>query len=370
MSIQMQGQPRHHNFTFYTLHYNPLNAIIPPMKKSLVHLPKLKRDELKLIAKTILSSVQPEMIILFGSYARGNWVEGPHKQGKGQLVIKKKSDYDILVVTTGKDTAKDITLWDNIDEKCRNLSLTAYARIIAIDIKELNHLLEIGQYFYTDIKQEGILLYDTGKHKLASKRLLRPKELKRIARDHYKQWFESAKGFYRGYEFYLNDCDYKHAAFLLNQATEHAYKGILLVFTNYCPNEHYLGALSESAAKLDESLVDIFPQETARQRRIFKLLDYAYIGARYDPKYRIARTQLETLAKCVTVLIEQMGKICPVRIRVIGQRKPPACKPGKGIKARQKQPRKRKARLRKPRHGRNTRSARRRKKDDIEPENN
>ena len=342
------------------------SAIMPRMKKSLAHLPKHKHDELKLVARTIRSSVQPEMIILFGSYARGNWVEGPHKQGKGLLVIKKQSDYDILVVTTGKDTAKDITLWDNIDEKCRKLSLTAYVRIIAIDIKDLNHLLEIGQYFYTDIKKEGIALYDSGKHKLANERPLRPKELKRIAQDHYKQWFKSAKGFYSAYEFMLGKREYKIAAFQLNQAAEHAYKGILLVFTNYCPNEHFLSTLSETAAKLDESLIDIFPQNTSRQRRIFMLLDYAYIGARYDPTYRIARSQLETLAECVSVLIGQMGKICPARINFIGQRKPPAPKAGKGVKARQKQARKRKAKLKESATGRNSRVAHHRKKQKIE----
>jgi len=50
------------------------------MKKSLTHLPKQKRDELNRIVQTIRTSTQPEMIILFGSYTRGNWKDGPHEQ--------------------------------------------------------------------------------------------------------------------------------------------------------------------------------------------------------------------------------------------------------------------------------------------------
>ena len=76
------------------------------MKKSLAHLPKLKQDELKLIVDKIDSIAEPEKIILFGSYARGDWKDGPHIQGKGRLTIHKKSDYDIFVITddTGKAT--------------------------------------------------------------------------------------------------------------------------------------------------------------------------------------------------------------------------------------------------------------------------
>ena len=66
------------------------------MKKSLAHLPQEKQDELELIRDIILDIVpQAEMIFLFGSYARGDWVDGPHVQGRGRLTIRKRSDYDI-----------------------------------------------------------------------------------------------------------------------------------------------------------------------------------------------------------------------------------------------------------------------------------
>jgi len=313
------------------------------MEKSLSHLPKIKRDELKLVVRTICEIVpDTEKIILFGSYARGNWVDGLHYQSDGLMVIKKKSDYDILVVTAGKASAKDITLWDKVDKACLELSLSTYARIISIDIKDINRLLEIGQYFYTDIKKQGIPLYDTGEYKLADQRLLRPKELKRIAKEHYRQWFKSAREFFYNYEINVEKRRYKNAAFQLNQATEHAYKGILLVFTNYCPNEHYLSTLSEIAAKKHKALANIFPQDTPRQRRLFKLLDYAYIGARYDPDYRIAKEQLETLAECARNLLVQMEKLCPAEISAIGRCKRPA---GEDVRAQLRRARKRKTEL-------------------------
>jgi predicted nucleotidyltransferase len=43
------------------------------MKRSLTHLPKRKRDELKLVTEIILDECPTvQMVILFGSYARGH----------------------------------------------------------------------------------------------------------------------------------------------------------------------------------------------------------------------------------------------------------------------------------------------------------
>ena len=49
------------------------------------------------------------MVILFGSYARGDYIDGPHTQGKGRLTIHKKSDYDILTIGARYDPDYHIT---------------------------------------------------------------------------------------------------------------------------------------------------------------------------------------------------------------------------------------------------------------------
>jgi len=81
------------------------------MKKSLAHLPQLKKNELELITFKIRSLCDDvQMVVLFGSYARGDWKDGQHSQGRGRLIIHKKSDYDILVITEDKKTARNIGL--------------------------------------------------------------------------------------------------------------------------------------------------------------------------------------------------------------------------------------------------------------------
>ena len=283
------------------------------MKTNLSHLPQLKQDELSLFVEKIRTFIEPEMIILFGSYARGDYKE------KNDLDTDSKSghvsDYDILVVTIDESIATDAGLWHKINSECRKLNTSTHPRIIAHDIDLFNKRLQHGHYFFSDIKKEGIILYDSEKHKLADKQELEPAEHKKLLQEYFDHWFDSSKVFYKHFGYSLRDGDYNNAAFNLHQSAEAAYKAILLVFTEYCPNEHFLSLLGEMAVRHNVAIADIFPDNTAEQSQLFDLLDYAYIGARYDPKYKITKEQLEYLAARVRKLQELTETICTEQIK-------------------------------------------------------
>jgi len=283
------------------------------MKKTTSHLPKDKTDELQDIVRLIREECNDVgMIVLFGSYARGGWKE--EADLKPERKSGHKSDYDILVVTGEKSTAVNTGLWKNISKKTFTMGLSTHARIIAHDIQALNIKLAEEQYFYTDVKKEGCLLYDSGNFKLARKRKLKPEEQKRIAQDYYDHWFERAKNFYLLFEYSIEKKIYKEAAFNLHQSTEASYKTILLVFTNYNPNEHLLGLLGSMAEKHESDLENVFPNKTEKDEELFELLDYAYIGARYDPEYLIEKDELEFLSIRVKSLLEITDRICTKKI--------------------------------------------------------
>jgi len=167
------------------------------------------------------------------------------------------------------------------------------------------------------------MLYDTGHFKLARKRKLKPAEKKRIAQDHFNRWFKTAKAFYNSSQRNFNAREYKVAAFDLHQAAEHAYKAVILIFTEYNPREHYLWMLGEMAAEHCPDLIgifprEIFPRETDEQNKLFLLLDYAYIGARYDPNYKITKKQLEYLASRVKKLQKLTRTVCRKKIESYG----------------------------------------------------
>jgi len=285
------------------------------MKKSLAHLPQLKAEELELIAFKIRSLCDDvHMVVLFGSYARGDFKDGPHSQGRGRLIIHKRSDYDILVLTANEYTARDITLWDKVKEKLAQCNLSTHVRIIARDADFVNYKLRQGKYFFTEICEQGIILYDSGRFKLREKKELNPAEAKQIAQANFDEPFTTAKGFYDSFEHKFKKQDYKLAAFMLNQAAEFAYKTVLLVFGSECPQEHHLDILGDLAADYCPELKGIIPRETDEEKELFELLDYAYIGARYDMHYKITKEQLEQLAPCVKKLHEVTERICKAKI--------------------------------------------------------
>ena len=72
--------------------------------------------------------------------------------------------------------------------------------VIYHHIQMVNMRLSEGQYFFSDIKKEGILLYDSKKFKLERRRRLDPAERKRIAQEDFKYWFKLSKGFYQHFD--------------------------------------------------------------------------------------------------------------------------------------------------------------------------
>ena len=277
------------------------------------HLPHHKQVELQTLTHIIKDNCQDvQMIILFGSYARGNYREAKDLDPNSKT--GHISDYDILVVTSKKEIALDDYLWEVINKKIQKHNFSAHPRIITHDITELNNKLSQGQYFYTDIKKEGIMLFNSKKFELEEQKSLNKKERKKIAKEYFKHWFDRARGFFDTYEFRLAKNDNSLAAFNLHQTAESAYKTILLVFSNYNPNEHFLSLLAKDANKYHRDLEKLFPQNNEDQKKLFKLLEYAYIGGRYDTNYQITKEDLEILAKDVKKLLEITGRICKEEI--------------------------------------------------------
>lgn len=285
------------------------------MIKALEHLPKHKQEELEIIKDCILEKIPDvRMIVLFGSYARGSYVEDAHTEGHTTHVYE--SDFDILVATKTKKEANDFNAHDRVEKAIQaTQKVQTPLSIIYHTFSYFNHMVTQGQYFFADIRKEGIHLYHDGKHNLGKAKILEPEERQRIAQEDFNQWFESAKGFFRQFEHASEDQDYKIAAFDLHQATERFYSAVTLVFVNYRFRTHNIELLGIKAVSYDTEFAEAFPQETQEQRRAFTLLKKAYIDARYKKDYEITKEQLEYLGGRVKALQDLTEKICKQKIK-------------------------------------------------------
>ena len=291
------------------------------MNNSLEYLPQHKRDDLRRLTEKIREMCDDvEMIVLYGSYARGDYKE------EEDLAPDRKSgdvsDYDILVVTTEKDTVRNGYLWEKVKEALRTLDLSAWPQLIVHDRWYLAKVLKRKHYFFNDIFVEGIALYDSGVFVPNIREKLTPEERREAAQEHFDHWFESAKEYYQKFVYAFSQ-HYKTAAFDLQQAAECAYKALLLVYTNYTPYNHYLMWHDEAIQDVISDLPDFFPRATQEEEDRFKNFDRAYIGARYDPKYQISEADLRYFAQRVELLMSETESRCRAFLQTLPESSSP-----------------------------------------------
>ena len=278
------------------------------MKTSLSHLPQNKQDQLKALTQIVLNKVPAEMIILFGSYARGDWVED--YQEKYEYV----SDFDILIVTKDKNSAKQVKKSRELEEELMANEDITRTSIIYHSIGFVNDKIERNYYFFVDILREGVMLFDSGKFSLSEPKTLNSAQRVEKSTEEFEHWFESASNFFLSYEDTFNRANYKEAAFLLHQTTERFYAAILLVFTDYKPRIHDIEILGSQVIKQHAEFATVFPVITEEEKRLFVLLKKAYIDARYNRNYRIEKAELEYLGSRVALLRDLTEQVCRERI--------------------------------------------------------
>lgn len=253
---------------------------------------------------------QTTMIILYGSYARGSYVDYDERVEFG-IPTSYMSDYDILVVTDGITDKEAGQKLDNVDELYYKYPESQTpVEFINDDISKLNRDLSEGRYFYTELKREGILLYDSGKHKLARRRKLHYDEIKQQAEEYYNEKLKRANEYFDIAAYCYDKEKYHLASFNLHQTCENLFYAVRLTYTLRNSKQHNLAKLLSSVRKYSPEFSKIFPNETKEEKRLFKLLKSAYVEARYNSEFKVTKEDIDTLRKRVTLLFDLIERIC------------------------------------------------------------
>ena len=302
------------------------------LKNKLKHLPDDKIAGLEFITDKIMESGLAEMIVLYGSHARGDYKDGKIKE-VGGMPTMFRSDFDILVIVDRPDEKeqpdKRLSYFQPVfvgetSIKIKDL-LKPYlteipVQVIVEQISRVNQLIEDRQFFFLDIQREGIELYNSGKCGFVEPpEKVSPEVRRQYAEDYFEMWFKKAKKFFKGARFYLQELDYTESAFMLEQAFEFCYKCIGYVFTHYAPDEHDLFKLREIAEKYEPSLIDIFPIDKLGEKDDFDKLSRAYIGSRYIKDYKVEKSEIVRWKTETEKLLDVTEKACKAKIDILKQ---------------------------------------------------
>jgi len=299
---------------------------------TLDHLSPRRRQELTHVRDVILEELAARIeaapsararryrllkIILFGSFAKGTWFDD-RKSGRA-------SDIDLLVIVSHRALTDMSAFWEEVEDRLfHDPAIRHDVSLIIHTLPEVNTQLKQGQYFFSEIVSQGILLFeDTEPDKNG-----RPKNiLARPATPDPQQTYETAASYHkfwvRNSQFFLQDgrrhigvdaLENNHAAFHLHQAAESAYRMFLLTVTLYAPATHHLGKLRGLVRSIDARLEDAWLPDRRPYKRYFELLRRAYVEARYSPAYETTQEILAWQAARIEQLIEIADALCRERL--------------------------------------------------------
>lgn len=287
-------------------------------------LPESKRRELERAVATVLEGFAKATatrkaerlrdgrilkIILYGSYARGDWVEDP--------VGRYFSDFDLLVVVDHEDLL-DIDFWEEaearlLDDLSSGLMRTPVSLIVH-SLEDVNWKLEHGRSFFIDIVRDGVVLYEISDARFVDPQPLPPETALEEAEEYFADWTESVAEFLDTARYSRGRGYTKKAAFLLHQAVEVLYQGLLQVLTLYSPKAHNLVRLRKMTEPLLPRLAEVWPHETKFEKRCFELLRAAYVKSRYSRHYKITDEELGWLTDRTELLRQIVREACEARL--------------------------------------------------------
>jgi len=277
------------------------------MKTALHHLPAPKQQDIARVVAALTEFEPPEILILFGSYARGDYVDDPvGHDGDGKFPYH--SDLDICVIVKSPRQQRRIERSNQLREQLREAS-DIRVSLIAHTIRQFNRALENGEYFYVDIFKEGVLLYDAGTSQLSKPKNLTDEQRKKKAKEDHEYWTERAESFQRTYGYAMKDEDWRMAAFSLHQAAENHLTAACLMLSGYRPKGHDIAELEAWCAQFDAAFTNTFPKDSDEDRRLLELLRAAYVGARYKKGFAVSERDLSALAEYVRALRDAIAHL-------------------------------------------------------------
>jgi predicted nucleotidyltransferase/HEPN domain-containing protein len=296
------------------------------MRDDLSHIPQKQQDELERAKRILMEEFEKATslgnqawkrggrilkIILFGSYARSDWVDDPENG--------YQSDFDLLIVVSHEKLTDIAEYWYIAEDRIlQDAAVERPVNIIVHDLNEVNQSLKRGEYFWADIVRDGILLYELPNHPLAMPVPLSKFEAVQTAERYFETYARSAANWLKMAQLAMQegaDRDWLNkAAFNLHQAAETTYACYLLTTTFYFPKSHNIKFLRSLSEDKEPTLIEAWPRGTKIDRRRFEQLKRAYVEARYSPNYNISIEDLDALYTSLKRLTDIVKKLCGAKI--------------------------------------------------------
>jgi len=257
-----------------------------------VHFSPETSEQLHELTRIIAQLAHPDKIWLLGHTLQQEQYKSIFHEG---AVSQERLAHCTLLVLLPDLANKEPHQWqDQLEQHCSALlPVTTLVQCTT----SFTAWLQAGHPFALQVWQQASVLYDAGNmHINIIPEAIAPVNGKQII----KEGLSKAREFLAGAELYRLRQQYKMAAFMLHQCAEQALQALLKAGTGYYTHTHNIERLLQLCCLVSPQLAGLFPHHTKAGKR---LLQKAYISARYAADYKVSDAELQTLTGKVEMLL-------------------------------------------------------------------
>lgn len=297
------------------------------MRIDLNHLPIAKQRELDRVVEMLFQgfreatqdatgrrkSARILKVILFGSYARGDWVDAPFDANQFT------SDYDILVIVNQKELTDGALYWEETDQRLFDAYqvekiIRTPVNFIVHTLQQVNDGLSHGRPLFTEIAKDGVILYQSDDRPLAKPMPKTPEQAYLMSKEYFEDLFPAAMRRFALAKISHERSWFSDAAFDFHQTCELLYKCVLATMTLYVPRSTNIVFLRSMSEGLDRGLFEAWPRGTHANRAMFQKLKDGYRKGKYSRHFEISPTELEWIIGKIEILGALVHDACSQHI--------------------------------------------------------
>lgn len=277
--------------------------------------------QLKLISDKILQQFSVEKIICFGS--KINNIQTRSCFAIEQDLSATSEDlncFSLLVVPVTGEVINDISIQQRIEEDCKFIANIA---VVVDRMANINQALSNGSSFYTTIYHKGNVIFDNQKELFVTPGVGENTNKRVIKREKFwEHWYSLSSGFLKGAKYFGQEQNNELAVFMLHQALQHCYSGMLRVLIGYRTNSNSLRRLLQLIENaLPDSSLAPFRKTTPEYARLTALLLKGFSDARYNDKFDVSASDVSKLISRIEEILISANATCQDRLLAIKEGK-------------------------------------------------
>lgn len=249
------------------------------------------------LVSLIKEIVQPDKIYLLGASLYRRRTESIFCQMAPSS--QHVADFYLLVLINHPDKKTLPQLQDQIEQHCSSVMPVT---IILLETAMFNDWLTSGHLFARSVVQSAISVFEADNLSLSSIGEYNPATEQKAQEKRYRDGLIKSQEFLAGSELFTLRKQYRLAAFMLHQAAEQTLGTLIKIGTGYHYCTHNIERLTRYAGLVSYRIQDVFPKKTDKEKRLFTILQKAYIDSRYSEDYTLAVTDLTELSERVRIL--------------------------------------------------------------------